>query len=38
VTLLSLMSAQAHVEQHAATRSGARTGPRAALDTLAADG
>jgi hypothetical protein len=38
VTLLSLMSAQAHIEQHAATRSGARTRLRAALDALTADG
>jgi hypothetical protein len=37
-TLLSLMSAQAHIEQHAATRSGARTRLRAAIDALTADG
>lgn len=38
VTLLSLMSAQAHIEQHAATRSGARTRLRTALDALTSAG
>ncbi|MFI7517567.1 hypothetical protein ACIBVK_29140 [Micromonospora echinofusca] len=38
ISLVTLMSIQAQIEQHAATRSGARARLRAALDTLAAAG
>lgn len=38
ISLVSLMSIQAQIEQHAATRSGARTRLRTALDTLASAG